>query len=239
MPAGSTRHPPLSTSSSRRASWKWRISSSLPSSRKTPSEPFGRPELAAGGPGLGEALTGALGDQVALDLGEQREQRGHDLGLDVTLALDADVLLQRHKRRCRPWRARRGWRRSDPASEPGEFADDHRGRQAFAAAVNLIVNWALRDPHRSRGSIPRSGRRRPERLRGAVTRRGPRDRRAAGRLAGRRRGLPRGGRRGRPRRGSGRGPAATGGAGRRVNLTLESHDDHEAQRGPECAYATH
>ena len=30
---------------------------------------------AARGPGLGEALAGALGDQVALDLGEQREER--------------------------------------------------------------------------------------------------------------------------------------------------------------------
>ena len=47
----------LETPSSR----KCRISSSLPSSRETPSEPFGRPELAARGPGLGEALAGALG----------------------------------------------------------------------------------------------------------------------------------------------------------------------------------
>ena len=37
------------------------------------------------------------GDQVALDLGEQREERGHDLRLDVALALDADVLLQGHE----------------------------------------------------------------------------------------------------------------------------------------------
>ena len=35
----------------------------------------------------------AQDDQVALDLGEQREERGHDLRLDVALALDADVLL--------------------------------------------------------------------------------------------------------------------------------------------------
>ena len=40
---------------------------------------------------LGEALAGALGDEVALDLSEQREEGGHDFGLDVTLALDADV----------------------------------------------------------------------------------------------------------------------------------------------------
>ena len=50
-------------------------------------------ELPARGPGPGEALAGPLGDQVALDLGEQREERGHHLGLDVLLALDPDVLL--------------------------------------------------------------------------------------------------------------------------------------------------
>ena len=83
----------LDTPSSR----KRRISSSLPSSRETPSEPFGATELAARGPGPGEALAGALRDQVALDLGEQREERGHDLGLDVALAVDADVLLERHE----------------------------------------------------------------------------------------------------------------------------------------------
>ena len=49
------------------------------------------------GPGPGETLAGALRDQVALDLGEQREERGHDLGLDVALAVDADVLLERHE----------------------------------------------------------------------------------------------------------------------------------------------
>ena len=94
---------------------KCRISFSLPSSRETPSEPFGRPSLRARGPGLGEALAGALGDQVALDLGEQREQRGHDLGLDVALTLDADVLLQRHEGDAGLGEGRRGWRRFDPA----------------------------------------------------------------------------------------------------------------------------
>ena len=51
----------------------------------------------ARGPGPGEALAGALRDQVALDLGEQREERGHDLRLDVAPPLDADVLLERHE----------------------------------------------------------------------------------------------------------------------------------------------
>ena len=54
------------------------MSSSLPSSRETPSEPFGRPSFSARGPGPGEALAGPLGDQVAL-------------------ALDAHVLLERHE----------------------------------------------------------------------------------------------------------------------------------------------
>ena len=39
---------------------------------------------------------GALGRRVALDLAEQREERGHDLRLDVALTLDPDVLLERH-----------------------------------------------------------------------------------------------------------------------------------------------
>ena len=76
---------------------KRRMSSSLPLSRETPNEPFRAPELPAQGPGLGEALAGALGDQVALDLGEQREEDGHDFDLDVALALDADVLLHSHE----------------------------------------------------------------------------------------------------------------------------------------------
>ena len=46
------------------SSRKRRISSSLPSSRETPSDPFGRPSF----------RPEDLGDQVALDLGEQREE---------------------------------------------------------------------------------------------------------------------------------------------------------------------
>ena len=45
----------------------------------------------------GETLASALGDRVALNLGEQREERGHDLRLDATLARDPDVLLERHE----------------------------------------------------------------------------------------------------------------------------------------------
>ena len=65
---------------------KRRISSFFPSSRETPSEPFGRPSfrpedlaLASPVPGPGPTLVGALGDQVPLDLDEQREERS--LGL--------------------------------------------------------------------------------------------------------------------------------------------------------------
>ena len=43
------------------------MSSSLPSSRETPSEPFGRPSFRPEALAFGEALAGALGDQVALD----------------------------------------------------------------------------------------------------------------------------------------------------------------------------
>ena len=38
---------------------------SLPSSRETPSEPFGRPSFRSRGPGLGEALAGTLRDQAS------------------------------------------------------------------------------------------------------------------------------------------------------------------------------
>ena len=73
------------------------MSSSLPLSRETPNEPFGRPSFLPEDLALARPLAGALGDQVALDLGEQREEGGHDFGLDVALALDADVLLHRHE----------------------------------------------------------------------------------------------------------------------------------------------
>ena len=69
--------------------------------------------------------TGALGDEVTLDLGEQREERGHDLGLDVVLALDADVLLDRHEGDARLGkRIKDGDDLAQRSAEPGEFAHD-------------------------------------------------------------------------------------------------------------------
>ena len=100
------------------------------------------------GPGLREALAGALGDQVALDLGEQREERGHDLGLDVTLALDADVLLERHEGDARLGEGVEDGDLPQRPTEPGEFADD----QAVAVlerTASLLARaraW-LRDEH--------------------------------------------------------------------------------------------
>ena len=95
------------------------MSSSLPSRRETPSEPFGRPSFRP------EALAGALGDQVALDLGEQREEGGHDFGLDVALALNADVLLHRHEgNACLGESVEDGDDLTQRPTEPGEFADD-------------------------------------------------------------------------------------------------------------------
>ena len=138
----------LETPSSR----KRRFSSSLPSSRETPSEPFGRPSLRPEALAFGEALAGALGDQVPLDLGEQREERGHDLGLDVTLALDADVLLQRHEGDAGLGeRVEDGDDLTQRAAEPGEFADD----QAVAAleAVQQLV-----EPASLLGSLAGGGR---------------------------------------------------------------------------------
>ena len=83
------------------SSMNWRISSSFSSRRDrrdTPSGPFGPPERLAGGPGFCEALAHAFRDQVTLDFGEQREQGSHDLGLDVLLAFDTNVLPDRDGR---------------------------------------------------------------------------------------------------------------------------------------------
>ena len=138
----------LETPSSR----KWRISSSLPSSRETPSEPFGRPSLRP------EALALARPSRVRseirspLDLGEQREQRGHDLGLDVALALDADVLLQRYEGDAGLGeRVEDGDDLTQRPAEPREFADD----EAVAAleAVEQLV-----EPPSLLGSLPGGGR---------------------------------------------------------------------------------
>ena len=51
------------------------------------------PQLLPGRPGFREAFAGSLGDEIAFDFCEQREQGGHDLGLEVLTALEADVLL--------------------------------------------------------------------------------------------------------------------------------------------------
>ena len=45
--------------------------------RETPSNPFGRPSFVPEDLAFGEALTGALGDEITLDLGEQRENERH------------------------------------------------------------------------------------------------------------------------------------------------------------------
>ena len=62
--------------------------------------------------------------QVALDLGEQREERGHDLGLDVARALDANVLLERQATSAVAEGVEDGDDLPPRPTEPGEFADD-------------------------------------------------------------------------------------------------------------------
>ena len=58
-------------------------------------------------------------------LGEQREEGGHDFGLDVALALDANVLLQRHEGdACLGEGVEDGDDLTQRPTEPGEFADD-------------------------------------------------------------------------------------------------------------------
>ena len=60
-----------------------------------------------------------------VDLGEQREQSGHDLDLDVALALDADVPLQGHEGDARLGEGvEHGDDLTQRPAEPGEFADD-------------------------------------------------------------------------------------------------------------------
>ena len=111
----------LETPSSRK---RW-MSSSRPSSRETPSEPFGRPSFRPEALARARPSRGALRDQVALDLGEQREQRRHDLRLDVLLALDPDVLLQRHEGDAAfGQRVKDGHDLPQRPAEPRELADD-------------------------------------------------------------------------------------------------------------------
>ena len=102
-----------------------RISSSLPSRRDTPSDPFGRPSFLPVDLALASHLTRAFGDQVALELGEQGEQRGHDLRLDVLFALDTDVLLDRDEG---DGLLREGIEDGDDltqrSAEPGQLGDD-------------------------------------------------------------------------------------------------------------------
>ena len=90
-----------------------------------------------------EALAGAFGYQVALDLGEQFEQRGHDLGLEVLLSLDADALLEGHKGDSRLAECIED---SDDlaqrSTEPGEFADDE-AVAALEADDQLVEPAAL------------------------------------------------------------------------------------------------
>ena len=81
--------------------------------------------------GLREALACAFGDEVTLDFGEQRKQSGHDLGLDVLLALETNALLDRNDRDARLYEAvKDGDDLAQRTPEPGEFADD-RAVSAF------------------------------------------------------------------------------------------------------------
>ena len=65
--------------------------------------------------------TGALGDEITLDLGKQREERGHDVGVDVVLALDADV--DRHEGDARVGeRIKDGDDLAQQSAEPGRLS---------------------------------------------------------------------------------------------------------------------
>ena len=120
----------LETPSSR----KRRMSSSLPLSRETPNEPFERPSFRPE------------------DLGEQGEEGGHDFGLDVALALDADILLHRHEGdACLGEGIEDGNDLTQRPTEPREFADD----QTVAALEDV---HQLVEPAALFGSLSRGGR---------------------------------------------------------------------------------
>ena len=68
---------------------------------------------------------GALRDRLALHLGEQREEHGHDPRLDVVHALDPDVLRGHHEGDAGPGEGvPDGHDLPPPPAEPRELADD-------------------------------------------------------------------------------------------------------------------
>ena len=106
--------------------------------------------------------------QVARDLGEQREERGHDLGLDVARALDANVLLERQATsavarasrmaticpRARPSRERSlttnrspRWRRCISSSRPAALVGSlsRGGRLDERVDADVVVACVLED----------------------------------------------------------------------------------------------
>ena len=128
------------------------MSSSLPLSRETPNEPFGRPSFRP------EVLALARPPRVRSEiksrsiLGEQREERDHDLGLDVGFALDADVLLHRHEGDAGLGEGvEDGDDLTQRPTEPGEFADE----QTVAALEDV---HQLVEPAALFGSLSRGGR---------------------------------------------------------------------------------
>ena len=99
---------------------------------------LGPPELLARRSGLGETLAGALGDQVALDFCEQREERRHDLGLNILLALNADLLLDGDEGDAFPGQCvEYGDDLAERSAKAGELADD-QAVSGFEGAHQVI-----------------------------------------------------------------------------------------------------
>ena len=109
--------------------------------------PFGPAGLLAGQPGLGQALANSFGVQVEFDFGKQREERRHDLGLDVLLGLDMDLFLDGDESDAFPGqRVKHGDDLAEQTAEPGELADN-QATSEFESAHQVIEPAALGRRH--------------------------------------------------------------------------------------------
>ena len=62
-----------------------------------PEGPFRPPQQPALSAGRGQALFGALGNQIPFNLREEPKQRYHDLGLEIGRTVESNVLLDSHE----------------------------------------------------------------------------------------------------------------------------------------------
>src|SRR5438552_3725029 len=73
----------------------WSVDQETP--RLFAMDPFGSPRQPSLRSGRGQALFGALNNQIPFDLCEETEHGDHHLGLDVLGAVEPNVLLDGHE----------------------------------------------------------------------------------------------------------------------------------------------